>query len=241
MSLRKPQIKFLEIIDNILNNVTPAKNLNLKEALNKVNQLYPIWTNFEREFMSLSFVIATGVGKTRLMVAFITYLYTKHNIKNFFVVAPETTVYNKLKKDFGDPSNPNKVSIWEMRDNGDDKNKISNNCNYKKLELKLILGINMWKRTLRKTHLCLFIFLCVISPTLGQNLKLTCGICNTKVEVFPRGMAYYYLGVETFERDILKTFPSLFTNATPITCPNCGYTKIDNLTVNPSRKAIIKK
>jgi type III restriction enzyme len=109
MSLRKPQNKSLEILDNILNNVTPSKNLDLKEALNKVKALYPICTNFEREFMSLSFVLATGVGKTRLMGAFITYLYTKHNIKNFFVVAPGTTVYNKLKKDLGDPSNPKYV------------------------------------------------------------------------------------------------------------------------------------
>ena len=109
MSLRKPQTKSLEILDNILNNVTPSKNLDLKEALNKVKALYPICTNFEREFMSLSFVLATGVGKTRLMGAFITYLYTKHNIKNFFVVAPGTTVYNKLKKDLGDPSNPKYV------------------------------------------------------------------------------------------------------------------------------------
>ena len=109
MSLRKPQTKSLEILDKILNNVTPSKSLDLKEAITRVNQLYPICTDFERDFMSLSFVLATGVGKTRLMGAFITYLFTKHNIKNFFVVAPGTTVYNKLKKDFGDPSNPKYV------------------------------------------------------------------------------------------------------------------------------------
>lgn len=39
--------------------------------------------------MSLTFALATGVGKTRLMGAFIAYLYTQHGIKNFFVVAPE--------------------------------------------------------------------------------------------------------------------------------------------------------
>ena len=55
--------------------------------------------------MSLTFALATGVGKTRLMGAFIAYLYTNHNIKNFFVVAPGTTVYEKLKKDLSDPSN----------------------------------------------------------------------------------------------------------------------------------------
>ena len=49
--------------------------------------------------MSLTFALATGVGKTRLMGAFIAYLYTQHGIKNFFVVAPNTTIYEKLKKD----------------------------------------------------------------------------------------------------------------------------------------------
>ena len=67
--------------------------------------MYPICSDFEREFLSLTFALATGVGKTRLMGAFIAYLYTNHNIKNFFVVAPGTTVYEKLKKDLSDPSN----------------------------------------------------------------------------------------------------------------------------------------
>lgn len=109
MSLRKPQAKSLEILDNILKNVAISKKLDLKTALNQVNKQYPICTNFERDFMSLSFVLATGVGKTRLMGTFITYLYTNHNIKNFFIVAPGTTVYNKLKKDLGDVNSPKYV------------------------------------------------------------------------------------------------------------------------------------
>lgn len=104
MSLRNPQRKSLEILDNVLNHIRPSKNINLDEALEEVNKLYPICTAFERDFMSLAFVLATGVGKTRLMGAFITYLYTNHNIKNFFIVAPGTTVFNKLKQDFGNPT-----------------------------------------------------------------------------------------------------------------------------------------
>lgn len=79
--------------------------MNLKAALGGVHAMYPICSDFEREFLSLTFALATGVGKTRLMGAFIAYLYTNHNIKNFFVVAPGTTVYEKLKKDLSDPSN----------------------------------------------------------------------------------------------------------------------------------------
>ena len=59
--------------------------------------------------MSLTFTLATGVGKTRLMGAFIAYLYTQHNIKNFFVVAPNTTIYDKRKKDLNNNNSPKYV------------------------------------------------------------------------------------------------------------------------------------
>lgn len=105
MSLRKPQEKSLKILEEIMTSINVQKNMNLKVALGGVHALYPICTNFERDFMSLTFALATGVGKTRLMGAFIAYLYTQHNIKNFFVVAPNTTIYEKLKKDLSDSSN----------------------------------------------------------------------------------------------------------------------------------------
>lgn len=83
LSLRKPQKKSLEILDNILNNIKLEDGNNLEEALSQINKLYPICTDFEREFISLTFALATGVGKTRLMGALIAYLYTNHNIKTF--------------------------------------------------------------------------------------------------------------------------------------------------------------
>ena len=102
MSLRTPQYNSLKILDDIMNSIRVQKGMNLKDALAEVNALYPICTDFERDFMSLTFALATGVGKTRLMGAFIAYLYTQYNIKNFFVVAPNTTIYEKLKKDLSD-------------------------------------------------------------------------------------------------------------------------------------------
>lgn len=104
MSLRKPQKKSLEILHEILSNVNLKKGMNQKVALGAVHALCPTCTDFEREFMSLTFALATGVGKTRLMGAFITYLYTQHGIRNFFVVAPGTTIYDKLQRDLGDPN-----------------------------------------------------------------------------------------------------------------------------------------
>lgn len=102
MSLRKPQKKSLEILEDILNSVSLRKGMNLRGALGAVHAMYPTCTDFEREFMSLTFALATGVGKTRLMGAFIAYLYTQYNIRNFFVVAPNTTIYDKLKRDLSD-------------------------------------------------------------------------------------------------------------------------------------------
>ena len=102
MSLRKPQEKSLKILEEIVNSVMLCKGMNLKAALGAVHAMYPICSDFERDFMSLTFALATGVGKTRLMGAFIAYLYTQHGIKNFFVVAPNTTIYDKLKRDLSD-------------------------------------------------------------------------------------------------------------------------------------------
>ena len=109
LSLRKPQREALEKLDNILSNIKLEKPdstglLSAKEdKATEVHGLYPIFTDFERDFLSLSFALATGVGKTRLMGAFITYLYTKYGLKDYFVVAPNITIYDKLRQDLGNP------------------------------------------------------------------------------------------------------------------------------------------
>ena len=102
MSLRKPQDTSLKILEEVMTSLNVHKGMNLKAALATVHALYPICSDFERDFMSLTFALATGVGKTRLMGAFIAYLYTQHNVKNYFVVAPNTTIYEKLKHDLSD-------------------------------------------------------------------------------------------------------------------------------------------
>ena len=78
-------------------------------------------TDFEREFPSLCFALATGVGKTRLMGAFISYLHLAHGINNFFVLAPNLTIYNKLIADFT-PNTPKYVfkGIAEFATNAPD-------------------------------------------------------------------------------------------------------------------------
>ncbi|MBT2677370.1 DEAD/DEAH box helicase family protein [Bacillus sp. ISL-35] len=102
LSLRKPQKESLEILSDILERMALGKQSaeSLKNELIKLKKLYPSVTDFERDFPSLCFALATGVGKTRLMGAFIAYLYITKRMKNFFVLAPNLTIYNKLIQDF---------------------------------------------------------------------------------------------------------------------------------------------
>lgn len=102
MSLRLPQFKSLEILDNLMNTLNFQQTN--EELQKQIHEMYPIFREFERDFPSITFSLATGVGKTILMGAFITYLYTNHDVKNFFIVAPNLTIYNKLIKDFGSPA-----------------------------------------------------------------------------------------------------------------------------------------
>lgn len=74
-----------------------------------VRALCPAFTSFERDFPSVCFALATGIGKTRLMGACIAYLHYEKHINNFFVMAPSLTIYEKLRADLGDVSNPKYV------------------------------------------------------------------------------------------------------------------------------------
>jgi len=100
LSLRKPQRDSLEILDRITELMPPGREVDMEAVLKAIQSEYPSVTDFEREFPSLCFALATGVGKTRLMGAFISYLHLAHGINNFFVLAPGLTVYDKLIADF---------------------------------------------------------------------------------------------------------------------------------------------
>ena len=112
MSLRKPQKQSIKILDSILDDIELSKSIDLKKAQDNIHDVYQLFSDFEHPFMSLTFALATGVGKTRLMGAFITYLYTQKGIKNFFVVAPNLTIYKKLKNDLGNPAADNDKYVF---------------------------------------------------------------------------------------------------------------------------------
>ena len=118
LSLREPLAEALDVLSRLVDRLTltkPAKledkeadettyKQYLQEELRKVQEICPSCKDFERDFPSFAFSIATGIGKTRLMGACIAYLYLKKGIKHFFILAPNLTLYEKLMRDFGDPS-----------------------------------------------------------------------------------------------------------------------------------------
>ena len=104
LSLRQPQRRSLEILDRVAEILPPTKNTDKDAALATLRAEFPTVVDFP----SLCFALATGVGKTRLMGAFISYLHLAHGINNFFVLAPNLTIYKKLIADFT-PNTPKYV------------------------------------------------------------------------------------------------------------------------------------
>ena len=108
LSLRKPQRESLERLARLGEILELTKDQDMDQAIRRVADEFSQVKDFEREFPSLCFELATGVGKTRLMGAFVAYLYQAHEIRNFFVLAPNLTIYEKLIRDFT-PNTPKYV------------------------------------------------------------------------------------------------------------------------------------
>lgn len=110
LSLRAPQAQSLEKLKQALDAAPEMlkHERDIKAVLETLKAEFPTLQDFERDFPSLCFALATGVGKTRLMGAFIAYLHLAHGINNFFVLAPNLTIYNKLIGDFS-PNTPKYV------------------------------------------------------------------------------------------------------------------------------------
>lgn len=112
LSLRKPLAEALDVTAKIVEKLSLTKppqmdaelSVFLKKELDEVKTIVPTIRDFDRDFPSLAFSIATGIGKTRLMGACIAYLYLAKGIRHFFILAPNLTLYEKLKHDFGEPS-----------------------------------------------------------------------------------------------------------------------------------------
>jgi type III restriction enzyme len=100
LSLRRPQAQSLEILARILGQLELRKDPDLSHWRQVIQADFPALKDFEREFPSLCFALATGVGKTRLMGAMIAWLFLTGRSRHFLVLAPNLTIYDKLKRDF---------------------------------------------------------------------------------------------------------------------------------------------
>ena len=72
LSLRPPQRQSLEILHRITEIAPPGKEVDVATILAAIQSEYPSVSDFEREFPSLCFELATGVGKNRLIGAFVS-------------------------------------------------------------------------------------------------------------------------------------------------------------------------
>lgn len=108
LSLRPPQQDAPARLARVVEIAPPAKTADPAAALEVIRFEFPSVTSFERDFPSLCFALATGVGKTRLIGAFIAYLHRERGIRHFLVLAPNLTIYDKLIRDFT-PNTPKYV------------------------------------------------------------------------------------------------------------------------------------
>lgn len=100
LSLRTPQRESLDTLIDLLEQMELTKDADLQRWLAIAKRQYPTARAFERNFPSLCFALATGVGKTRLMGAMIAWLYITGRSRHFLVLAPNLTIFEKLKQDF---------------------------------------------------------------------------------------------------------------------------------------------
>ena len=82
LSLRAPQRESLALLDRLCEAVPLVKGQDLDRALAAARRICPTLESFDRDFPSYAFALATGVGKTRLMGAFIAYLARVHGLRH---------------------------------------------------------------------------------------------------------------------------------------------------------------
>lgn len=114
LSLREPQWESLQKLVTAIEAVPALRDHEARSAeeltamIEALKGQFATLSDFERDFPSFCFALATGVGKTRLMGAFISYLHAAYGYRHFFVLAPNLTIYNKLIADFT-PNTPKYV------------------------------------------------------------------------------------------------------------------------------------
>ena len=111
MSLRDPQRDALEVLDAISAGIDYREvSLDAVAAAAGEKSRAEKPVEFDTEFPSFCFALATGVGKTRLMGACIYYLWRSKGYRNFFILTPNITIYDKFRAELN-PGHPKHVFI----------------------------------------------------------------------------------------------------------------------------------
>lgn len=99
LNLREPQSLALKKLDTMVSDVKLGK-----DSVKEIEARIVGNIKFDTEFPSFTFALATGIGKTKLMGAMISYLYHKKGLKNFFILTPGETIYTKTIENFSSGS-----------------------------------------------------------------------------------------------------------------------------------------
>jgi superfamily II DNA or RNA helicase len=104
MRLRDAQYYSLMQLEDVLQrqNIAFKKDYAQSELASIYQTVLRRAGNFDYDFPSFCFALATGVGKTRLLGACIYTLYKEKGYKNFFVIAPNKTIYEKFIREFNE-------------------------------------------------------------------------------------------------------------------------------------------
>jgi type III restriction enzyme len=97
MSLRAPQHESLKRLHSIVEAVDFKQTTLDVVVRTAVSRAEVKKIEFDTEFPSFCFALATGIGKTRLMGACIYDLWRTRGYRNFFILAPGSTIYDKLR------------------------------------------------------------------------------------------------------------------------------------------------
>lgn len=95
-NLRAPQEKSLSVIHQVIKSLpAPLREMEAAQIAERAKEIDPNWL-FSNSRLELTFALATGVGKTRLMGAIAAYLFRASESRNFLFLAPRDQILRKL-------------------------------------------------------------------------------------------------------------------------------------------------
>lgn len=100
MDLRPPQRESLRVVHRLIRALPqPIAHLAAEDIVRRVGEEDIGNWHFRDGYVDLTFALATGIGKTRLMGAIMAYLYQSGQSRNFVLLAPRDAILRKLEEE----------------------------------------------------------------------------------------------------------------------------------------------